>query len=80
MTDKRTKHAMTSAINQFGLMNSLPKTKNTPREQRVKDGMEDILKRGKDYETAKNRFQAEWEYLKTMATIEELEKILERSR
>ena len=60
-------------------MCSLPKTENTPREQRIKDGMEDILKHGRDYETAKNRFQAEWEYLKTMATVEDLEIILERS-
>ena len=75
MTDEQVKRAMKSACSQYAYMCSLPKTENTPREQRIKDGLEDILKRGKDHETAKNRFDVEWEYLKTMATVEDLEKI-----
>ena len=44
MTDEQKKRAMRSVCDQFAYMCSLPKTENTPREQRMKDRMDGILK------------------------------------
>lgn len=82
MTDERLKNAMRSACNQLSYMCSLPQTENTPREQRVKDEMDRLskLKYGKDYGKNRHRLDAEWEYLKTMDTIEGLEAIVAKRR
>lgn len=80
MTDERAKKAMESACRQLAHMCSLPKTQNTPRQQRILDGLMGLNKYKDEKRFGKGLLAAQWEYLKTMFTDEDLEEMLEAEK